>query len=308
MAKVDVLVLGDYCLDLVFTGLPGMPELGKEIVSTGFAILPGGTYNTAACLHRLGVKVGWAGDFGSDDFSQLVLRHAREEGLDDSLFVLHDRPMQRITVAASYPEERAFIAYYDPTPAVPAAVKALASSTARVVFIPGIYTGGNFAAGVRLIRIKHMALFMDGNSYEETLDDKAVCKSIAACDVFLPNRREALRLTGQTSLEKALERLSTMCPYIVVKDGANGAVAVKDGETYAVPGLEIKPRDTTGAGDAFNAGFITAWLDGKSLLECLQWGNIAGGLSTLGRGGTGRYVSRSDIHKALGKLAGTGVS
>ena len=168
--KYDVLVFGDYCLDLVFTGLPGMPELGVEIVASGFAMLPGGTYNTVVNLHRLGVNVGWAGDFGQDEFSRLVLEHAQIEGLDKSLFTYHNKPLRRITVSASYPHERAFIAYYDPDPSIPAAFKALATSSAKAVFIPGLYCGSALEAGVKLIRLKHMSLIMDGNSSVETLD------------------------------------------------------------------------------------------------------------------------------------------
>lgn len=299
VSKYDVLVFGDYCLDLVFTGLPGMPELGREIVASGFAMLPGGTYNTAVHLHRLGLKVGWAGDFGKDEFSRLVLDHARNEGLDSSLFTHHDKPLRRITVSASFPEERAFIAYYDPDPAIPAALKALARYSARAVFIPGLYCGSAFEAGLKLIHIKRMALIMDGNSDVEKLEAEEVRKSISACDLFLPNRREALRLTGATSMEVALETLGKICPYIVVKDSAQGAWAYTKGETFFAPALPVQAVDTTGAGDAFNAGFIKAWLDGKPPFECLRSGNITGGLSTLGLGGSGRVITPEELEQQL---------
>jgi sugar/nucleoside kinase (ribokinase family) len=299
VSKYDVLVFGDYCLDLVFTGLPGMPELGREIVASGFAMLPGGTYNTAVHLHRLGVKVGWAGDFGKDEFSTLVLEHTRSEGLDTSLFTYHDKPLRRITVSASFPDERAFIAYYDPDPVIPAALKALARYSARAVFIPGLYCGSAFEAGLKLIRLKRMSLIMDGNSSEEKLDAEDVRKSIAACDLFLPNRREALRLTSAPTLEQALEDLGRICPYVVIKDSARGAWSISNGETFYAPALPVKAVDTTGAGDAFNAGFIKAWLDGKAPIDCLRSGNITGGLSTLGLGGTGRFIMPEELQQRL---------
>jgi len=112
----DVIVVGDYFIDLVFGGLPRFPELGVEIIGTDFEMIPGGAYNSALAMHRLGLKVGWACDFGTDDFSRFVLERARSAGLDDSLFVCHAQPLRRITVAASYPEDRAFITYCDPDP------------------------------------------------------------------------------------------------------------------------------------------------------------------------------------------------
>ena len=97
MSRYDVIVVGDYFVDLIFNGLPQFPVLGKEIVGSGFEMLPGGAYNAALAMHRLGLKVGWAADFGDDDFSRFALARARAEGLDDTLFVHHRRPLRRIT-------------------------------------------------------------------------------------------------------------------------------------------------------------------------------------------------------------------
>ncbi|MCJ7532966.1 MAG: carbohydrate kinase family protein, partial [Anaerolineales bacterium] len=82
MKRYDIIVAGDYFVDLVFTGLPKLPELGEEVFGTGFEMLPGGSYNTVVAMHRLGLKVGWAADFGNDRFSRFVLDYAENEKLD----------------------------------------------------------------------------------------------------------------------------------------------------------------------------------------------------------------------------------
>ncbi len=300
MAKYDVLVFGDYFLDLVFTGLPQLPELGKEIFSTGFDMLPGGAYNTAAAMHRLGLKVGWATDFGDDDFSRFVLAQAAAEGLSDALFVHHRRPLRRVTVAASYPEDRAFIAYMDPEPAVPAAMKALTTASARAVYLSGIYFGKLFDAGLLLLRGKRMKLFMDGNSDEEaTLRVASVRKTIANADLFTPNADEARRLTGEDDLPRAIRMLAELGPQVVVKDGSRGAYAYVEGEIIHAPAIAVTPLDTTGAGDCFNAGYIKAWLSGLPAAECLRWGNVVGGLSTTMRGGASRVVTAAEVERYL---------
>jgi len=53
--------------------------------------------------------------------------------------------------------------------------------------------------------------------------------------------------------------------------------------------------DTTGAGDCFDAGFIMAWLAGRTVEDCLRWGNVVGGLSTLAPGGAGRVITPNDV-------------
>jgi sugar/nucleoside kinase (ribokinase family) len=300
MPRYDVIVLGDYFLDLIFTGLPQFPALGKEVFGTGFERVPGGAYNATVALNRLGVKVGWATDFGDDDFSSFVLERARAEGVDDTLFVRHRRPLRRITVAANYAGDRAFISYSDADPPVPAAMKALATASARLVYVAGVYYGRLFDAGLALVRAKRMKLAMDGNSGDEvTLADLAVRKSISNVDVFLPNAAEAQRMTGAADLDGAIRALAALVPLVVVKDGANGAHACAAGQVLSAAAIAVTPVDTTGAGDCFNAGFLAAWLDGRLPVECLRWGNVVGGLSTTARGGTGRAVTRADLERYL---------
>ena len=296
MPRYDVIILGGYFVDMIFNGLPQFPVLGKEIVGSGFAMLPGGAYNAALAMHRLGLKVAWAADFGDDDFSRFTLERARAEGLDDTLFVHHRRPLRRITAALSYPHERAFVTYVDPDPGTPAALKALVAASARVLFISGVYYGNLYNAGSALVRAKHMKVFMDGNSDDEvTLENPAVRRTLQSVDAFLPNAAEARRMTGRPDLDEAMAALAALCPLVIVKDGANGSYARTGAETLHVPGISVNSVDTTGAGDCFGAGFLRAWFDDRPLGECLRWGNIVGGLSTTALGGTGRSVTAADV-------------
>jgi sugar/nucleoside kinase (ribokinase family) len=300
MPRYDVIVVGGYFVDLIFNGLPQFPVLGKEIVGSGFEMVPGGAYNAALAMHRLGLKVGWAADFGDDNFSRFALERARAEGLDDALFVHHRRPLRHITVALSYPEERSFITYNDPEPGTPAALKALVAGSARVLFISGVYYGNLHHAGSALVRAKRMKVFMDGNSGDEvTLANPAVRRSLQSVDAFLPNAAEARRLAGKADLGEAMAALAALCPLVIVKDGANGSYARTGGQTLHAPGIPVTSVDTTGAGDCFSAGFLKAWFDDRPLAECLRWGNVVGGLSTTALGGTGRPVTTADVERLL---------
>ena len=298
--RYDVLVAGDYSIDLIFAGLPGLPALGQEVIGSQFAQLPGETYTSAVAMHRLGLRVGWAADFGDDDLSALALRYVRAEGLDETLFVHHRRPYRRVSVAASLPSDRAFITYYDPVPAQPAALKALVTATARALYLPGFYQGALFQAGRWLVRAKGMQLIMDGNMTADlTLESPGVRKTLAQVDVFLPNAREARQLTGQTDLAEAARQLAALGPLVVVKNGAAGALACQGDRLWHARALPVRPVDTTGAGDCFSAGFVRARLLGRPVGECLLWANIVGGLSTLGLGGTGQRVMSDEVTRRV---------
>ncbi|MGB8252708.1 MAG: carbohydrate kinase family protein [Anaerolineaceae bacterium] len=297
----DVLALGDYSLDLIFADLERAPALGKEVYGRKFSMLPGGTYNTAAALHRLGVNVAWAANFGNDEFSQFVLKAASEEGLTPVCFSLKDKPYRNITVAASYKTERAFISYSDPQIINPVYLRRIFTTPCRILFISGLYTGQIFTLGASLIRSRKMLLVMDGNSSAGTLADQKIVRSLKAVDIFMPNAREARRLVGSDKLEDCLKDLGSLINLVVIKDGRNGAYAIQNGQITHVPGIPVKCLDTTGAGDCFDAGFLKAYLDNNDLETCLKWGNIVGGLSTQGFGGSGFIVYIEDVKKTLKK-------
>jgi sugar/nucleoside kinase (ribokinase family) len=224
--------------------------------------------------------------------------------MNEALFVFHERPYRRITSAASYPQDRAFITYYDPEPQVPAAIPALTKASARVLYIPGLYTGPFLTVGKRLVKAKKMKLVMDGNSSVGDISGnskecKALRNAIKSLDIFLPNALEARMLTGEQDLDVAILRLGELCPLVVIKDGPNGSLAYINHKISKEPAIQVDPIDTTGAGDNFNAGFLCAWLKGEPLESCLKWGNIVGGLSTTASGGTVRKITSDEVYRYL---------
>jgi sugar/nucleoside kinase (ribokinase family) len=294
----DVLVVGDATVDLIFTDLPHLPRLGEDTLAKKFQLIPGEAYNTAVALHRLGIKTAWAANFGNDYLSRIILDFCQAEGLDSSFFVHHNKSFQRLSVAASLPEERGFLSYYDPDPAMPAAIPALAKIHTRMLFVPGLFYGRMFELVLPVIHMKNIKIVMDGNNSEPvTLTDSALQMALKNVSMFLPNRREILRMTGQDDLETAMKMVAEFCPLVIVKDGAGGSYAYDGTRLYHQPSIPVDVVDTTGAGDCFNAGFLKAWLEHKPMDICLQWGNISAGLSTQGFGAGGVKVVTAMIEE-----------
>ena len=159
--RCDVLVVGDYSIDLIFAGLPSLPESGRGVIGNQFAQLPGESYTSAVAMHRLGLRVGWAADFGDDDLSALALRYVRAEGLDDALFVHHKRPYRRVSVAACQT-----IVHSSPIttrPRLGLRASRHLSPRRHALYVPGFYSGVLFDAARLLVRAKRMQLIMDGN-------------------------------------------------------------------------------------------------------------------------------------------------
>jgi sugar/nucleoside kinase (ribokinase family) len=84
-------------------------------------------------------------------------------------------------------------------------------------------------------------------------------------DVFLPNEKEALGLTGAATVEQALAALARKCLTVAVKLGEKGAIAARGAETARAEAIKMEVVDTVGAGDSFDGGFLYAWLNGWNL-------------------------------------------
>jgi sugar/nucleoside kinase (ribokinase family) len=116
-------------------------------------------------------------------------------------------------------------------------------------------------------------------------------------DVFLPNAREARRITGIEDLEKAAARLAEMVPLLVIKLGEQGAMALRGRERFQSDAVKVDLVDPVGAGDSFDAGFLAQYLQGADLQTCLASGNLAGAFSTTMAGGTEAFRDRERREK-----------
>ncbi len=92
-------------------------------------------------------------------------------------------------------------------------------------------------------------------------------------DVLFGNRDELALLTGRSCDEDCVSDAARLAPVAVMKMGEKGCLVAWDGRCVAVPGVSVKAVDTTGAGDAFAAGFLHAKLGGASPVECARLAN-----------------------------------
>lgn len=98
---------------------------------------------------------------------------------------------------------------------------------------------------------------------------------IDGVDVVLPNLDEARLLVGSTGPQIDLDALATRFPHVVVTLGSMGAAYVGGSERTQVTAPRVDVVDTTGAGDAFAAGFLSRWIDGVAPDAALESGRAA---------------------------------
>jgi sugar/nucleoside kinase (ribokinase family) len=281
-AQYDVLVAGEYYCDLIFSGLDAIPEYGQEVIAGGLTVRPGGCYNMALGLARLGIRSAWAADFGTDLFSRLELERATADGIDPVAFRRLERPGEMVSAAFADSRERGFITYRG-IEVVPPSQDIMARLKPRWLLQSFRFTPA-WLGFIRAAKDSGARVFGDCSGDDVTLETAGVRDFIGLCDVFSPNESEALRLTGADSVDAALATLGALGPAILVKRGANGVAASIGGRRHDEAAPAVRVVDTVGAGDAFAAGYIAGALWDQPETDRLRTAVACGTLSTTGPG------------------------
>jgi sugar/nucleoside kinase (ribokinase family) len=210
-----------------------------------------------------------------EPFASLICAEAGAAGIDvDRCAAAPQGSDPQITVALVADRERAFLTRA-PGRALPELV---ALRGARHLHIGELRTLREHSGLIGLARASGMSVSLDCGWDDSVTADVAAL--VAAVDVFLPNEGEAVHL-------QQLGLRSPLAPLTIVKRGAGGATAIWSEGRIEAPGHSVDVVDTTGAGDAFNAGFLDRWLDGAELADCLAAGNACGAATVQAVGGVG---------------------
>lgn len=287
--KFDVLVVGDYCFDLILTDLPEEPVKGREIYARGLNLtIGGGTFPTAMALRRLGLDVALHMQLGTDFFSRFVHDTIAQAGFLPDLLEIQDRDFRRLTVALSFPDDRAFLSYADPPAGGLEANRfraaPLQAHQARHLHFAHLSAALVAEEMIAEAKRQGMTLSSDCGWNPWALDHPRLWEVVGQMDIFLPNEVELTYVTGEEDLARAQEAISERVRLAVVKRGAQGSSAISGTECVSVPAIPVAAVETTGAGDCFNAGFLFGWLQGWPTEKALLCGNICGGLSTTASG------------------------
>lgn len=302
MSELDLLVVGDVNPDVIVAS-PGLnPQFGQveQLVDSASLVVGGSAAITAVGAARLGLRVGLCGVVGDDDLGQLMLVRLAEAGVDLQHLRVDASTPTGMSVILSRGDDRAVLTASGTISALSADdLDALPDRPARHVHSASYYLMSDAFRDVLpeafgRFRGAGATTSVDTNwDPHERWDLSAL---LAETDVFLPNEAELTAIARSPILDRAIEVVSENGCDVAVKRGPQGAVARIAGQSLRV--LRAPPVDfvdAVGAGDSFDAGFLTGRLLGRDPAQCLAMAVIAGTLSTASTGGTDAQPTADEI-------------
>lgn len=283
-----MLSLGRIYCDMVFNGLDAMPVLGREQFASDFTITPGGgALITAAHAAAIGRPTALLARYGTDAISKALEDQIDALGIDLRFLDRHPDAGPQITVVMVQDSERAFLSRRAGTALPTTFDAALDWSQAAHLHIAEYATLHEIPHAVSAARQRDCTVSLDPSWDPELIRDPMFFERASGVSVFLPNLEEARALTRREHPEEALAHLAGHFPVVAIKCGPDGALLSMGGKVFRRTTPKVDVVDTTGAGDAFNAGFLHAWLDGADGDACLAAAIDAGSRSVQAAGGTG---------------------
>jgi ribokinase len=290
--KTEVVAMGDVNLDII-AHYPGFLTYSQDALANSMQVHCGGSAaNTAAALCGLGLRVRLIGRVGQDPMARLALRCLRDAGV---LLGGVQRDPTHVTgliyIVVTPDGERTMLSYRGANVFTdPEQIREADFRRARLFHISGYAllaepqrSAAHRALG--LAREHRLAICLDpGLSLCQAAPD-LIYSLLPSLDLLVPTMAEAEALTGHASPEDCAQALLARgARAAAIKLGKDGCLMAAGEGMVHMPAFAVEAKDTTGAGDAFNAGLIAGYVAGLGWPAAAALGNALGAV-TAGRVG-----------------------
>ncbi len=259
---------------VAYTHLPlGVKMEVKDVTfATG-----GNASNVAVTFARQGLHAEYMWPLGHDPASETVLRDLDDEGVDTGRVVQRERYQAGYsTILIATNGERTILNHRG----VSADKKGTDLDMDAIAEADWVYPSSLADGGLELLRKivdhaeAHDTKVMLNPAGPELAEPKKLKSLLESVDVLCVNKEEMQQLVEGKTLEELVLHGLHYVPVVIVSDGPNGVVA-SDGKTMVRAGMyeDVKVIDRTGAGDAFASGFLSQWVQGKSLKDSIIFGS-----------------------------------
>lgn len=278
-----IVVVGDAALDVIARHDKPLPHGGDARAKIRFTGGGSGA-NTALWLRSLDAETTLVARIGDDPGGRLIRAELEAAGVRCAFAVDPEAPTCCVVVMVDGHGQRSMLAdrganqRFAPEDVTPEALAGASHLhlSGYVLLDPPSRAAG--LASLAAAKEAGLTTSVDPQAAAHITDPAAFLDDVRGVDLLMPNTEELVALTGSADPASAKELLDTVGA-VVVTAGLDGASWVDQGGVTSVPAIEAECIDSTGAGDAFDAGVLTGWLAGESTVDILRHGTRLGALA-----------------------------
>ncbi len=304
----DIIVIGDINVDVNLM-IPAYPTPGHEAIATSIQMHTGGSaVNTAIALAKMDMDVGFVGRVGQDMLANRVAKDLEDAGVECS-YIQVDRKVSTglIFIAVTADGERTMFgarganAFTDSS-----AIDPSYFSHCRWLHLSG-YSFLSYHQYKTVLKALELAenspntrVSLDVGTEPALRARSQILEVLPRLDVIFPNETELALLGGGRDVQESLDYLlDGRANAVVTKCGGSGSLLAVANKRVKLPAFNVGVKDTTGAGDSFNAGVVLGRLVGLSWEASAALGNALGGLVSMQGGAGAHSLNRSIVARLI---------
>ncbi|WP_238540487.1 carbohydrate kinase family protein [Paenibacillus mucilaginosus] len=308
-SRHGVCMVGNVNIDLLMKSLPELPAWGTEALVESYEERLGGCAgNSALVLAALGEETHIVAAVGEDRLGRKLTAELQQAGVRlDGL--KRSSQATGVSLSLNRPDgERLFVTY--PGSMLDTSCEEVMNYLRRAPYCKALLLTGYFLLSPDIhakeifraaSELGMVTLFDTGWPTQDWSPEirEEIWGLLPLVDYFLPNELEAAALTGKSHYSEAAGMLAAQCRRgVVIKRGREGSCFLgRDGKEINTTGYEVRVKDTVGAGDSFNAGFIYGLLQDWPAARCIELGNAVA--ASVISGDAGFHVLWNQVHQLL---------
>lgn len=308
--KHKICIVGELNVDFIVRGEDLTPQWNTEKIIDSCQLALGSSSAITACiLAGLGAEVRFVSIIGDDEFGRFSLRELERMNVNTEYVIVREELQTGCTVSLSTAQDRALLTAMGTIGDVrPEHVPQACWNDAHHLHFGSYFLQHGMRPHWHQLFAEAQAAGLS-TSFDLGWDpaghwhSEAIQELLKSTTLFMPSEVELMHMMDSSSLDQALAGLPQERGIVAVKRGSKGALMSEGDTLLEVPPFNVKPVDTTGAGDSFNAGMIFGWQEGYRGEELLTFANACGAMAVTRVGGTGTPPSLQEV-KAFIETAG----
>jgi sulfofructose kinase len=291
--SIDVLCVGSATYDLVYS-VDRHPLPDEKIRANSFTGCGGGpAANAALTAARLGLQAAFAGYLGNDIFGSTHIEELHQAGVRTELVTRGERPSALSVVLVKPDGSRVLVNFRDPGSFLSVSSVDFPKVDARVVLFDGHEPYISLPLA-KTARQRGSITILDAGSVHKGTEELATLVDYLVCSELF-----SLNFTGEKNEKRALEKLSSYAPNVIITVGDRGLFWKNSTASGHLDAYKVKEVDTTGAGDVFHGALAACLARKTGWLESLRFANAAGALCCTKVGARPGIPTKAEVEEFL---------